>query len=635
MRRYAEKNLGLYVWGDVSMRTTMRQQNRWFSAVAMTCLSGFALCGCTRGSREMSSNLTENAAREAIDAERHIAERKRQGAPASKPKDLVASEERPASPNRNPRTLSKSAPASKKWNSGTDKSNSVSREVAGTPSKSAKLDRVQLEENELETADWAEGDLDRRVKAVSDSQEQESDVEAAEPLLNSPLQGPIASDLFEEEAEAIVRMKKTETKGRLGSPAEKTNLTPARPKQASFDGKSEHPWAKKSPVAARSEATYPSTGKDLKADEPVVQESADMERLVPEDPRQSESKARVHTLLTQAKSLLNKGEFRSAYRVAQLAQRIADSEDLFFVAGEEQPADIVRSVLLKIRIDENRVASLTESTPDQDLSVDRQEPSSSPTIERSRSNLPEAWSFAEWRTGPDPRKSKQTPIDTMDAAWVQAESEPAQSSSMRIIPQPSQNRGAHGKKEFPNSRPEWRSTANEPLSLSSSTEVGAPGIATAKDGRRLPKVVQADLDASSTAELETASALSAGGPILVPRPFPSKNLATDVTSEPQEMEVSESESLAVVDDWRSQSLTDLAVNRQPLLVAPLPPEKLNLTDSLVENLDDSFATDIQEPLNTPKESKLWMMLAAAAGAFAMLFVRRRPVPVVRSNGDVR
>ena len=64
----------------------------------------------------------------------------------------------------------------------------------------------------------------------------------------------------------------------------------------------------------------------------------------------------------------------------------------------------------------------------------------------------------------------------------------------------------------------------------------------------------------------------------------------------------------------------------PLLVAPLPPQE-PVADSLVEMAEEPLAVETDDLAKPASESKLWMLLAAAAGAFAMLFVRRRPAPV--------
>jgi hypothetical protein len=67
----------------------------------------------------------------------------------------------------------------------------------------------------------------------------------------------------------------------------------------------------------------------------------------------------------------------------------------------------------------------------------------------------------------------------------------------------------------------------------------------------------------------------------------------------------------------------------------LPPEEPLIPSALAETADDLFAVEVEEPSPSEPASRLWMILAAAAGAFAMLFVRRRPVPVVRPSGDSR
>ena len=109
----------------------------------------------------------------------------------------------------------------------------------------------------------------------------------------------------------------------------------------------------------------------------------------------------------------------------------------------------------------------------------------------------------------------------------------------------------------------------------------------------------------------------------------------------EDREKSASKTLAAADDWRNQDLSDVATNRTPLLVAlaPLPPAESvipnDASEAVADAMDDSLGIDIQEPAAIEPQSKLWMIFAAAAGAFALLFVRRRPAALPRSGGPVR
>jgi hypothetical protein len=246
----------------------------------------------------------------------------------------------------------------------------------------------------------------------------------------------------------------------------------------------------------------------------------------------------------------------------------------------------------------------------------------------SSKNLPQGWTFAEWQS----RKERQAAgHDTEQASvkqspWSQADGSTAAKRASRKETDPELS---HGSPAFPHSSPVWRSSANEPLTRSSS-EVDAPGIAVAKDGHRLSQVVQADLNAGSSVAESAAEEH-----VLVPRAFPENSPFSSSQSEAEEREPDQPDSLASVIDWRTQDLTDVATNRAPLLVSPLPSGEVLGTEVIEDAAEESVAVDIQEPDQTPQESKLWMILAAAAGAFAMLFVRRRPAPVVRSSGDGR
>ena len=600
------------------MRKTMRDRNRWFTAVAMTCLSGFALCGCTSGSRDLSSSLSETAGREAIEAERHVAERKKQETNGAKSKELLASKSRATQPS---------------VEGTTSKTTGKSTEFASKSSTKPKQGRASLDDVDLETADWAGEDLDRQVQTVSGDDE-EGVVETAEPLLDRQRRPPTTADLFNED-EATVKVPK---------PSSSSEMPQQRPGRASFDGTSEHPWSQKAPTATRStmttqpaaqqpladiessEATavpVPRVGSPPKTKPPAVNPAQ------PDESQQAEAKARVQTLLTQSKSLLNKGEHRSAFRVAQLAQRIADSENLFFAAGEEQPADLVRSVLMKIRSDEQqRASALGHSAGKSEEPVSRSAQPASRTIGGStRPGTP----FADRPTAVDEADS----AESNNTPWAVTKKKPPVQPVMRISPG-SSSRGSRFNDQFPKSRTEWQSTPNEPQTLANSEEEVAPGLARAKDGRRdVSSISQAKLSALPTTEGLSEKTSGLSDHEHVPLPFPAKTPTRQSAQRFEERESTNPELLAVAADWRTQDLNDVATGRQPLLVAPLPPEEPLIPSALSQTADDLFAVEVEEPATDQPASRLWMILAAAAGAFAMLFVRRRPVPVVRASGDSR
>ncbi len=56
----------------------------------------------------------------------------------------------------------------------------------------------------------------------------------------------------------------------------------------------------------------------------------------------------------------------------------------------------------------------------------------------------------------------------------------------------------------------------------------------------------------------------------------------------------------------------------PLLVAPMPPQE-PIAAPLVETTDETLAVEADNTSQPASDSKLWLLLAAAAGAFAMLF----------------
>ncbi len=608
--------MSLYVWGDVSMRKTMRDRNRWFTAVAMTCLSGFALCGCTSGSRDLSSKLTESAGREAIEAERHVAERKKQETGRLKSKELLASKDRPASPKRD-------LPASD--TSDEFRENDLeSAEFSSRSTVKKKRGQAQLVDGDLANADWATDSPDRRVQTVSS--DEEADIESAWPLLDNPRTPPAAADLFDED-EATVKVPKSSSR------SEKTQQRPGR---ASFDGTSEHPWSQKAPTVARSTMTSPSVAQQPTADIESPESTTDwappaastpklsstrVKPAQPDEAQQGEAKARVQTLLTQSKSLLNRGEYRSAFRVAQLAQRIADSENLFFAAGEEQPADIVRSVSMKIRSEEKQIVSTQGET--------------------SRTAQPASRTTGVG-IGPDAPfenpgiiEGKTVSAESNNSPWAVTKKKSPVQPVMRISPG-SASRGSRFNDPFPKSRTEWQSSTNEPQTLTSPEQEFPPGIARAKDGRlESNKIVHAKLGVLPKADGLSDETTGFSNHEHVPLPFPAKAPNRQSAPSLEERESSSSEPLAVAQDWRTQNLNDVATSRQPLLVAPLPPAEPLIPSALTDTADDIFAVEIDETSTPPPGSKLWMILAAGAGAFAMLFVRRRPIPVVRASRDAQ
>ena len=151
----------------------------------------------------------------------------------------------------------------------------------------------------------------------------------------------------------------------------------------------------------------------------------------------------------------------------------------------------------------------------------------------------------------------------------------------------------------------------------------------------MTKEVHADLNANPVVNSQADVDSRKNWSTRVPRPFPSTVPLSISIDASRDQSNSESEPLASAENWRTQDLNEVATSQAPLRIAPLPPEEPVVPTDLSISLEDTFATDIQEPTQSPAASKLWMILAAAAGAFAMLFVRRRPVPVYRSGGEGR
>ena len=621
------------------MRNTLRDRNRWFSAVAMTCLSGFALCGCTRGTHDLSSHLPESAGREAIEAERQVADRKRQEAGTLRSTELLASKDPSASTSRSPqKVLAEQAAEAHEWSTP-----GLATTGKRSPRQPADLD--------LETANWEGDALDRRVKVVSD--DREGVVETAESLLDSPPVGAGAAELFDEE-EATIQVQKPSSPSGSSVPSVRSEKPPSRPGKASFDGSSEHPWAEKAPTVASSTPAKRPAGRVSLNDHESSAESSDgasrganspMSSTLeagpaqPEEPRQAEAKARIQRLLVQAKSLLHKGEYRSSYRVAQLAQRIAETEDVFFAAGETQPSDIVRSVLMKIRSEEIQLAStqdgLGQASLDGSADVVNPEVPATGVHTRpgaNRLNRPEEWSAAEWKDNQGRSRSESVPGESIDNPWEESRVESPSKPRMRIEPGPS-SRGPQFSSEFTGSQPVWRSASNEPLDLHATVETRLPGISTGTEGSGESRDISSKGNASSGEDNISQTEPESTAPVPVPQLFPAKSHTPVTNPLLQARQQASSEPLAVAEDWRNQDLNDLATSRMPLLVAPLPPAEPLVPGTLEMPGDDSFAMDVQEPSAPQPESRLWMILAAAAGAFAMLFVRRRPAAVVRSAAE--
>lgn len=609
-------DIGSIRLGGRAMRKTMRDRNRWFSVVAMTCLSGFALSGCTGRSRDLSASLSESAGREAIEAERQVAERKKQESSGAKSKELLASKSRTTAP--------KSERSSTKTASTPSKPTAKSAELASKTSQTVREELPDLDDTDLATADWAGDYLDRRVQTVSG--DEEGVVETAEPLLSRRRQ-PTATELFDED-EATVKVQRSTSQSQ--PPEERAG-------RASYGETTEHPWSQKAPTTTRSATSDPA--RRVAAKTPTVKPSP------PDEARQLEAKARVQALLTQSKSLINKGEHRSAFRVAQLAQRIADSENLFFGPGEEQPADIVRSVLMKVRSEEAQVAKTGENSAGRTSKTSQSVSHTKGGKSRSANPLTNQagdWSYDdEWSN----EQAHLTPVaevpEEADSAeltnnpWASTKKKLPADHVTQNSPE-SSSRGSRYNEQFPKSRPVWRNSANEPQTLSSSDEEYASGFATAKEGRlAADNNVQTKFNDSPTRDGLTEANSHSTRHEFARDPSPKKTVDRVPTLLNSERDRETSEPLAMAQDWRTQDLNQVATSRQPLLVAPLPPAEPLIPSVLAVPGEDIFAVEVQEPLPNQPESKLWMILAAAAGAFAMLFVRRRPAPVVRSGNDSR
>lgn len=565
------------------MRRTMRQKRRWFHAVAITCLSGFALCGCARGTRDLSSNLQKNAEKEAIEAERSIAERKRQDSKVLDDEDF---EEKTAAVSRSENRSVVSKRSDDPWSEAEDRKRALPDERSDTDA-GERENRIQVVSgSESEDNRWADPEPVEELFAES--------AETEDPIVGSEVADSVADmpTASADEAEGTVRIRKepAPTPSGTRSRSEYTQST-ARSGQASYRGTQEHPWSRKAPVANHSAI-------DEQGESTPAENRTDVvESRMEETDAQLETKARVRVLVEQAKSLLRKGEYRSAYRAAQVAQRMAESGDVFFAAGEEQPAEVVRAVLNKIRAEESRLAVAPP--------IDTDKPASAPPVAASEvkqspkkttvSKLPDDWTFAEWQRGDKPLTSK-TARDTSTG-------KPEGVAEMRI--QPGQ-RSRSDAKAFPG-RTDWKPTGQ---SASDQNTVEQSSASTAE--HISSEVVPATLPTDS---------LVRSTDLKVPRPFPDRDRdSTAKAPAPPEQVSSE---LAVSQSWRNENLETAGTGRMPLLVAPLPPQE-SIAAPLVETTDETLAVEADNTTLPASDSKLWLLLAAAAGAFAMLFVRRRP-----------
>lgn len=671
------------------MRKSLPVRNRWFTAVAVTCLSGFALCGCARGTRDVATSLKDNAAREAVAAERKIAERKRGESQALSSKESFASKEKPAPPSKSDKGLASAGKNPFDRSDAAKGTNNLAKSSTKKPSKSTS----PKSKGELATAEWSGDSFDRNVKTVSGETESQ-DVDVAEPLLDSRGREVVTSDLFEESD--VPSKKKSDLKGKtaakspLGSKSEldlggekKESLTAKKPvvnksQTASMD---DHPWAKESP--AEQQTTGRSKTKDIRnvsktplaeispedlkedsleeASSTAFQKTASLksdpiksDQSSLEEAQQLEAKARVQSLLSQSKTFVNKGELRSAYRLAQQAQRISDSEDLYFTAGEEQPADVVRAVLMKIRFEENQLAA-RKPAGGSEVGIEPQSKSAKTQkqvslTKKEFSNVPDGWSNASKTQDEDP-SAYETPEKSggSNSPWAKSDFVAVEPHTMEIKPGPTPQT-VRSIPAFPDTQDQWRGVANEPMSLGSKTSgIQASGFeSTAQNPFQKSKVTHAALPAApgmgSTQEATvgplTVSATPPPAPAdpVFPAAVPSHQPnAADrrEVSDPSDQPVPGS--LASTDDWRNQNLADIAVTRSPLLVAPAPPEEPTAAMNLAADvMDDSLGIDVQEPVPAKESSsKLWMIFAAAAGACAMLFVRQRPARVVRSTGPAK
>lgn len=601
------------------MRRPLRRQKRWFHAVAMTCLSGFALCGCIRGNRDLSK-LQENAEREALEAERHVAERKRHDSVSPTERDQIeqkSTERSVASSSRvkeeEQPTLAQSA-SDDPWNQDiSERRNSFdqSREELSSDS--------ETDEGVIRTVSDTSEDTSGVEEASS---EEQSDAMPTE-LFNE--QDSLASDTQKESVsdsneEGVIRIqrKNPETSSRSKSA---NTLATAKSGQASYRSSQEHPWARKAPAMAQSEevtqdfeTSKPSQQRDSVKSYGVDEESTsvvfkDTDSQLDQSTAQSETKARIRVLLTQAESLVKKGEFRSAYRAAQVAQRMAESNDVYFAAGERQPADVVRNILRQVRETDSQVAASRQQIAQKPVSkpaAKEDSPESSANNRSKVSKLPDTWAFAEWRNEEEWKNAP--PKAPEPAVAMQNDSLAKQSrSEMKIVPGQRRNEVA---KAFPGSS-EWKPNAEKTVAQSS---------ATSADNRS--EVVPAHMPVEGVSGIgRDQMTAKPSGQLLVPRPFPKPNL-----DELSADDTTDSSELASNSNWRDVNLAEAGTGRMPLLVAPMPPQET--TEEVLADLpEETLAIEEDDLEKSSPESRLWMLLAAAAGAMALLFVRRRPSSV--------
>lgn len=559
------------------MSGSVRKRSRWFSAaLAMACLSGFTLEGCSRSNRGgLTGSISDKAGQEALRAERHSEERRRLESTSARSKDGTSVAKKSTAPLKKEPLDSEQAVASVK-------KTSSSRESGA--------------QTDLDNADWAGDYLDKRVKAVSDSRVDES--EHVEPLLDADDENhspEVAVDVWAlteaEEAEGTVRIRKpaepesTEVATEVSRPALKTE-------------NEEHPWARKSPTRQARPVVAKTTDR---AASPETPSSAKASWEKPTEPavaadERSEAKARVQTLLTQGQSLMNKGELRQAYAVAQLAQRVVESEELFFEAGEEQPSDLIRSVQMQLRLASSDTQLASSQTPHPKVAKTSSKsitPVSGSRSRPSRTDIPDDWKFAEWQN--------DSSSDGIEKGPEGASSVRNTAASIRItpkVPTAASTAKSHRQRvsKFPSQRSEW---AGDPVALAPPGEFPGNKPVTQTDYEELVHPVMATSD---------------------DRPSPSSDQASHSSSDSSELAQA---------DWRSQSLDDIGV-RRPLLVAPPQPmDELALDLPLVN--EEVAAVDLESPAEVPSKSRLWIAISAAAGAVLLLLTRRRPV-VPRSTG---
>lgn len=558
------------------MHATLRTKNRWFSAtMALACLAGATMEGCTRTNRDMTASVSEKAAQEALNAERHSAERRRLESTSTRSKEVVAKKSAPVeTPEKTPSLNQEPL----------DSDDSIASNEELRPSSQ----KVVIEDD-LETADWTGEYLERRVQAVADSRLEE-DSNEVEPLLDERDEvrsAETAVDVWASpDDEAVVRVSKKPT-------AAANAQAPANDRPRGESHVDEHPWASKAPAVARAAKPTNSTQAKTVSRSQQIPQSAN--RAVPPniDPvAQRQDKATIQTMLNKGHDLVDQGELRRAYTVVQMAQRMAESKNVFFAAGEEQPSDLIRSIQLKVRSGSSDSAMAQQSRhPSSRMSTNTATPVSGRQTRVFRNDIPEDWNFAEWQQandGPSRGVDSHEPAVNEGPLRMTAEAVPQRKS-------PYSPQAAGG--AFPALPTEWASE-------SAKTALQVPGEFPADQIARGPAVQPANAssaDSPFTAEESTSSG---------------ENERSSQTAGNSELALA---------DWRTQSLDHVTGTRQPLLVAPLPStiEELAPPPPALDN--DILAVDLSaESTDEPSKSKLWMVLAAAAGLLMVLLTRRRP-----------